>query len=115
LMSTYEQEPEILDVASGDVHLARSLDDVAPPTTEDVLRVENLAVDFPTEDGVVHAVRGVSYSVREREVLGIVGESGSGKSVSSMAVLGLLPRNARISGRILYRGDDVLTMPTNKR
>ena len=47
---------------------------------------------FPTEDGMVNAVRGVSYTLLEREVLGIVGESGSGKSVSAMAVMGLLPK-----------------------
>ena len=80
-------------------------------SAEEVLRVEDLTVGFPTEDGLVQAVRGVSYSLREREVLGIVGESGSGKSVSSMALMGLLPRTARITGRALYRGDDVLTMP----
>ncbi|MFD0473525.1 ATP-binding cassette domain-containing protein [Nonomuraea thailandensis] len=57
----------------------------------EILRVEDLAVEFPTEDGVVQAVRGISYSLHEREVLGIVGESGSGKSVSSLAVMGLLP------------------------
>jgi peptide/nickel transport system ATP-binding protein len=52
----------------------------------------------------------VSYTLHEREVLGIVGESGSGKSVSSMAVMGLLPRSARVSGTIRYRGQDVLAM-----
>ncbi|WP_026875050.1 ABC transporter ATP-binding protein [Jiangella gansuensis] len=78
--------------------------------TEELLRVEDLHVDFPTDDGVVHAVRGVSYSLNVGEVLGIVGESGSGKSVSSMAVLGLLPKSARIRGSIRYRGDDVLSM-----
>ncbi len=78
--------------------------------SEELLRVEDLTVRFPTDDGMVNAVRGVSYVLRPREVLGIVGESGSGKSVSSMAVMGLLPRNARISGRILFRGEDVLTM-----
>ena len=75
-----------------------------------LLQVEQLTVGFPTEDGVVNAVRGVSYTLAEREVLGIVGESGSGKSVSSMAVMGLLPKSARISGRILLQGQDVLTM-----
>jgi oligopeptide/dipeptide ABC transporter ATP-binding protein len=109
-------EPEILDLASGAVrsaeeaHVATTLADVRPPGHDEVLRVENLTVDFPTEDGIVRAVRGISYQVREREVLGIVGESGCGKSVSSMAVMGLLPKNARIRGQILYRGDDVLTM-----
>jgi oligopeptide/dipeptide ABC transporter ATP-binding protein len=82
----------------------------------EVLRVEDLSVGFPTEDGLVTAVRGVSYALREREVLGIVGESGSGKSVSSLAVMGLLPRSARVTGRIVYRGDDVLTMsPSQQR
>jgi len=75
-----------------------------------LLQVENLSVDFPTEDGIVHAVRGVSYTLTERGVLGIVGESGSGKSVASMAVMGLLPKSARISGRVLLEGQDVLRM-----
>ncbi len=86
--------------------------DAAPA---EVLRVENLAVSFPTEDGTVRAVRGASYVVHEREVLGIVGESGSGKSVSSMAVMGLLPRTARITGRILFRGEDILTMSARRQ
>ncbi|RVX41746.1 peptide/nickel transport system ATP-binding protein [Nonomuraea polychroma] len=81
----------------------------------EILRVEDLTVEFPTDDGVVHAVRGVSYALHEREVLGIVGESGSGKSVSSLAVMGLLPRGARVRGRILYRGEDVLKLPARRR
>src|SRR5690349_21385855 len=76
----------------------------------EVLKVEDLTVGFPTEDGLVRAVRGVSYTLHEREVLGIVGESGSGKSVSSMAVMGLLPKSARITGKISFRGDSVLDM-----
>ncbi|PIE26143.1 MAG: hypothetical protein CSA58_11035, partial [Micrococcales bacterium] len=52
---------------------------------ETVLEVRDLSVSFPTDDGLVKAVRGISYRLREREVLGIVGESGSGKSVSTMA------------------------------
>ncbi len=87
----------------------------APVQGEEILRVEDLTVGFPTEDGVVQAVRGVSYSLREREVLGIVGESGSGKSVSSMAVMGLLPPSAQITGSITYRGNDVLKMSVKEQ
>ncbi len=81
----------------------------------EVLRVDNLTVGFPTDDGLVKAVRGVSYTLHEREVLGIVGESGSGKSVSSMAVMGLLPKSARITGSITFRGQDVLSMSKAKQ
>ena len=81
-----------------------------------LLEVRDLTVRFPTEDGIVNAVRGVSYTLAEREVLGIVGESGSGKSVSSLAVMGLLPRSARISGQIIFDGKDVLTQsPAEQR
>src|SRR5687767_14241251 len=71
-----------------------------PTSNEPILQVEGLTVDFSTDDGVVHAVRGVTYSLLPGEVLGIVGESGSGKSVSTMAIMGLLPRNAKISGSV---------------
>jgi oligopeptide/dipeptide ABC transporter ATP-binding protein len=75
---------------------------------EIVLEVDNLTVDFPTEDGVVHAVRGVSYTLRRGEVLGIVGESGSGKSVTSLAVMGLLPRTAYTGGSVRLFGEEIL-------
>jgi peptide/nickel transport system ATP-binding protein len=80
-----------------------------------LLQVEDLTVRFGTEDGVVNAVRGVSYSVAAREVLGIVGESGSGKSVSSLAVMGLLPRTAQVTGKIMFEGRDTLTMSDGER
>jgi oligopeptide/dipeptide ABC transporter ATP-binding protein len=73
-----------------------------------LLEVEGLTVGFPTDDGLVEAVRGVSYALNEGETLGIVGESGSGKSVSSLALLGLLPRSARVSGSVRFRGDELL-------
>ncbi len=76
--------------------------------TDVLLEVENLTVEFPTDDGVVTAVRGVSYVLRQGESLGIVGESGSGKSVTSLAILGLLPKNARVSGSVRFRGEELI-------
>jgi oligopeptide/dipeptide ABC transporter ATP-binding protein len=76
--------------------------------TDPALQVDNLEVDFPTKAGVVHAVRGVSFSLASREVLGIVGESGSGKSVTALAAMGLLPKSAKIRGSIQFRGREVL-------
>ena len=79
---------------------------------EPVLSIENLAVEFRTEDGVVHAVDDISYDVYPGETLGIVGESGSGKSVSTMSILGLIPQPpGRIaSGTALLNGKDLLKM-----
>ena len=76
-----------------------------------ILEVRDLTVTFPNANGDVRAVRGVDYTVRPGEFLGIVGESGSGKSVSSMAVMGLLPSTARVEGSITYRGRELLGMP----
>ncbi len=79
------------------------------------LVVEDLTVKFPTEDGLVNAVTGLSYSVSQGRTLGIVGESGSGKSVSSMAVLGLHDaRTARITGSIKVGGQEVVGLPESK-
>jgi peptide/nickel transport system ATP-binding protein len=77
----------------------------------DLVTVDNLAISFETADGDVAALRGISFSLKAGEVLGIVGESGSGKTVACRAVLKLLAGNARVdSGRILFEGRDVLTM-----
>ncbi|MFP5376171.1 MAG: ABC transporter ATP-binding protein [Acidimicrobiia bacterium] len=76
-----------------------------------VLAVEDLTVTFATPDGPVHAVRGVSFTVDEEEVVGIVGESGSGKSVTMMAVMGLLPRTATVTGSVRFRGEEILGLP----
>ncbi|MDQ4010290.1 MAG: ABC transporter ATP-binding protein [Actinomycetota bacterium] len=75
---------------------------------EPVLEVTDLAVSFPSEEGRVAAVRGLSYQVTAGEALGIVGESGSGKSVSSLAVMGLLPPQAKVTGSIRFQGRELL-------
>ncbi len=74
-----------------------------------LLSVEDLTVSFPTSDGLVQAVRGLSFSVDTGKTLGVVGESGSGKSVSALTMLGLNP-GADISGKALFNGKDLLTM-----
>jgi len=76
-----------------------------------LLEVRDLTVEFAGEDGAIPAVRGVSFTLARGEVLGIVGESGSGKSVSSLAVMGLLPESARVSGSVRLRGQDLLGLP----
>jgi peptide/nickel transport system ATP-binding protein len=79
---------------------------------EPLLRVEDLRVEFPTEDGVVKAVDGITYEVGRGRTLGIVGESGSGKTVGAMTILGLTrAQGAKISGRILFEGRDLLSLP----
>jgi peptide/nickel transport system ATP-binding protein len=76
-----------------------------------LLEVRDLAVKFTTDDGVVRAVDGISYSIEPGRSLGIVGESGSGKSVSSMSILGLTRAgNATFSGEVLFEGNDLLTL-----
>jgi oligopeptide/dipeptide ABC transporter ATP-binding protein len=76
--------------------------------TTPVLEVEGLTVEFATHDGIVQAVRGVTFNLDPGEVLAIVGESGSGKSVTSLAVMGLLPKTARIGGSVRYKGKELL-------
>lgn len=76
--------------------------------TDAVLSFEDLDVRFGTEFGTVHAVKGITLDVRPGEVVALVGESGSGKSVTSMTALGLLPKNAKVSGTVRV-GDKVLS------
>ena len=79
---------------------------------EPVLSIKNLAVEFTTDDGIVHAVDDITYDVNPGEMLGIVGESGSGKSVSTMSILGLIPvpPGRIVSGEALFKGRDLLTL-----
>ncbi|MCL2542228.1 MAG: ABC transporter ATP-binding protein [Nocardioidaceae bacterium] len=72
-----------------------------------VLKIENLGVDFWVDGTWYPAATGMNYEVQPGEVLAIVGESGSGKSSSSMALLGLLPPNGRVNGRIEFKGRDI--------
>ncbi len=79
--------------------------------SEPLLSVEDLRVSFHTDDGVVHAVDGISYAVEPGRTLGIVGESGSGKTVSSLSALGLTrSASATIEGRIVFDGRDLVAM-----
>ncbi|MHB8681118.1 MAG: ABC transporter ATP-binding protein [Acidimicrobiales bacterium] len=75
-----------------------------------LLEVTDLHVSFSTDDGLVQAVRGISFSVEPGKTLGIVGESGSGKSVATQTIVGLT-RGAQVSGEALFKGKDLLTMP----
>jgi oligopeptide/dipeptide ABC transporter ATP-binding protein len=81
-----------------------------------LLDVADLVVDFLTEDGVVHAVDGVSFSIEPGEIVGVVGESGSGKSVTAMSILGLIrqpPGNIR-RGTLSFHGEDLRAMPPRR-
>lgn len=85
-----------------------------PPQTSSLLEIRNLDVSFTVLRGTdfvdVHAVRGISYSMKRGEILGIVGESGSGKSVSTSAIPGLLPSNATVRGQIFFDGTELTAL-----
>ncbi|MDO0925887.1 ABC transporter ATP-binding protein [Streptomyces sp. TG1A-8] len=82
-----------------------------------LLEVRDLHVEFPTRDGVAHAVNGVTCAVDAGETLAVLGESGSGKSVTAQAVMGILdmPPGRITGGRILFRGQDLLTLKEGER
>lgn len=78
---------------------------------KELLTVEDLEVDFKTKQGTVHALRGVSFDIKTREILGIVGESGSGKSVTMMSVMNLLADNGQMKkGSIRFEGRELSTV-----
>src|ERR687888_589614 len=84
----------------------------APPVA--LLEVSDLKTHFRTDDGIVQAVDGVTFSVEKGQTLGIVGESGSGKSVTCLTIMGLNPkRNTVSSGQALWKGRDLLTAKTS--
>ena len=77
-------------------------------SSEPVLVVQNLSVQFHTDEGVYPAVNNASFSIAPGKVLALVGESGSGKTVTSLAVMGLLPGTARVDGRVILAGESLL-------
>jgi peptide/nickel transport system ATP-binding protein/oligopeptide transport system ATP-binding protein len=79
-----------------------------PTRGELLLDVRDLRTSFVTDDGIVGAVDGVSFSLKAGKTLGIVGESGCGKSVTNLTIMGLNPKTARVSGQALFRGEDLL-------
>ena len=88
---------------------------LADPQARPLLEVQNLSISFPGAHGEVQIVDNVSFTVRPGETMGLVGESGCGKSITSMAIMGLLPRTARIEGKILFDGADLLTLNAAQR
>ncbi|MFF2242864.1 dipeptide/oligopeptide/nickel ABC transporter permease/ATP-binding protein [Arthrobacter sp. NPDC058130] len=83
-----------------------------PDTARTVLEVKNLSIRFPGRFGDTAIVDNVSFSVREGETMGLVGESGCGKSITSLAIMGLLPKTAVISGSITFDGKELLDAST---
>jgi oligopeptide/dipeptide ABC transporter ATP-binding protein len=75
---------------------------------EVLLDVEDLSISFPTNEGVARAVEGLSFVLHAGETMGIVGESGSGKSMTAMAIMGLLPKKAVVTGSIRFRGRELI-------
>jgi peptide/nickel transport system ATP-binding protein len=79
-----------------------------------LLEVTDLQTRFLTDDGIVKAVSGVSFSLEKGETLGVVGESGSGKSVTFLTVMGLLEKNAQVAGSVIFDGDEILGAKTSR-
>ncbi|RPI93393.1 MAG: ABC transporter ATP-binding protein, partial [Chloroflexi bacterium] len=81
-----------------------------------LMEVKNLKTEFHTEEGVVHAVNGISYPLHEGETLGVVGESGCGKSVHALSIMGLIPQPpGKVQGEVFFRGRDLLKLSKNQQ
>jgi peptide/nickel transport system ATP-binding protein len=88
---------------------AGGADTIAPPARPGpLLEISDLAVSIPTESGTIEAVRGISLAIGRGETLGVVGESGSGKTMLALAIMGLLPRTALVSGSVQLEGTELL-------
>lgn len=74
----------------------------------DLLRIENLYVNFRTLWGVAKVINGINFTIKEGEIFGLVGETGCGKSVTASTILRLLPSNAEVSGKVLFKGENLL-------
>ncbi|MFB8113324.1 dipeptide/oligopeptide/nickel ABC transporter permease/ATP-binding protein [[Kitasatospora] papulosa] len=110
-----------VDVDAALAKLALHIEATEPTITpvredaDELLVVRDLAIRFPDRYGDIPVVDRLNFTVHEGETLGLVGESGCGKSITSLAVMGLLARNAEVSGEILYRGRDLLKLPPKER
>ncbi|MEU9094008.1 dipeptide/oligopeptide/nickel ABC transporter permease/ATP-binding protein [Streptomyces sp. NPDC048428] len=110
-----------VDIDAALTKLARHINATEPTITpvradaDELLVVRDLAIRFPDRYGEIPVVDKLNFTVHEGETLGLVGESGCGKSITSLAVMGLLARNAEVSGEILYRGRDLLKLPPKER
>ena len=82
---------------------------------EPLVEIKNLSIRFPEGNSTFEAVKGISFSIGKGEIVGVVGESGSGKSMSALALMGLLPKDAEIaSGSLCFQGEDLVTMKPEK-
>ena len=110
-----------VDVDAALAKLARRVNATGPAITPvradaaELLVVRDLSIRFPDRYGDTPVVDALDFTVHEGETLGLVGESGCGKSITSLAVMGLLARNAEVSGEIRYRGRDLLKLSPAQR